>query len=197
MPRRLSDEDRAAWDRVAQSARRLHPMADPAPVPPAPVFPPDPGAPSAPDPLPRFERRVRPEPAVRLDLVPPLAQRLAAAPPQLDGGLNRRLARGQMAPDSRIDLHGLTRDQARAALTGHLFAAQARGDRLVLAITGKGRGPGSDELAPIPRRPGAIRHDLPHWISQPPLRALVLDLRAAHRRHGGDGAFYIYLRRNR
>lgn len=197
MPRRLSDEDRAAWDRVARSARRLHPMADPAPPEPAAVFPSDPGAAPAPVPLPPLDRRVRLEPPVRLDLVPPLAQRLAAQPPQLDGGLNRRLARGQMAPDSRIDLHGLTRDQARAALTGHLFAAQGRGDRLVLAITGKGRGPGSDELAPIPRRPGAIRHDLPHWISQPPLRALVLDLRAAHRRHGGDGAFYIYLRRMR
>jgi DNA-nicking Smr family endonuclease len=174
-------------------------MADPHPPAASPgVFPLDPGAPArAPDPLPPIERRVRPELPVRLDLVPPLAQRLAAAAPQLDGGLHRRLARGQMAPDSRIDLHGLTRDQARAALTGHLMGAQARGDRLVLAITGKGRERGPDELAPIPRRPGAIRHDLPHWVSQPPLRALVLDLRAAHRRHGGDGAFYIYLRRMR
>jgi DNA-nicking Smr family endonuclease len=197
MPRRLSDEDRAAWERVAQTARRLEPMRDPVPQAPPRAFPPDPGAPAPPAPLPPLIRRVTPEPALRLDLVPPLAQRLAVAVPQLDGALDRRLARGQKAPDRRIDLHGMTRDQARAALTGFLIAAQARGDRLVLAITGKGRERGADDLAPIPRRPGAIRHDLPHWISQPPLRALVVDLRAAHRRHGGDGAYYIYLRRNR
>lgn len=203
MPGRLTDDDRAAWERVAATARPLHAMGDPAPPAPSANFPPDPAAPPprprpAPaPPLPPIQRRPAPEPAVRLDLVPPLAQRLAAAAPQLDGALHRRLARGQKRPDRRIDLHGMTRDQARAALTGFLLAAQARGDRLVLAITGKGRGPGPDDLAPIPRQPGAIRHDLPHWIAQPPLRALVVDLRAAHRRHGGDGAYYIYLRRPR
>jgi DNA-nicking Smr family endonuclease len=175
----------------------------PDPVPPAPpsTFPTDPAAPppTAAIPAPTLpERRPAPDPPIRLDLVPPLAERLAARPPRLDGSRQRRLARGQIDPEARIDLHGMTRDQARAALTGFLMGARARGERLVLVITGKGReGDGPDDLAPIPRRPGAIRHDLPHWLSQAPLAALVLDVRPAHRRHGGDGAFYIYLRRIR
>lgn len=201
MPRRLSDEDRAAWARVAESATPLRPvqavpMPDPAPPAAAAPLRPDPAA-SLPA-LPPLVRRPPPEPKLRVDRVPPLAERLAAQPPQLDGARQRRLARGQMDPEARIDLHGLTRDQARAALTGFLLGARARGERLVLAITGKGReGDGRDDLAPIPRKPGAIRHDLPHWLGQAPLRALVLDVRPAHRRHGGGGAFYIYLRRQR
>lgn len=205
MPRRLSDEDRAAWARVAESVRPmaapgLAPMPDPSVPSATAALQPDPGAPPPAPPfgLPPLIRRPPPEAPVRVDLVPPLADRLAAQPPQLDGARQRRLARGQMDPEARIDLHGLTRDQARAALTGFLMGARARGDRLVLVITGKGRdSDGRDDLAPIPRKPGAIRHDLPHWLSQAPLRGLVLDLRPAHRRHGGGGAFYVYLRRAR
>jgi DNA-nicking Smr family endonuclease len=200
MPRRLSDEDRAAWARVAESVRPLAqalvPMADPVPAAPTAPLRPDPAAP--PPRLGPIERRPAAEPPIRLDLVPPLAERLAARPPQLDGTRQRRLARGQMDPEARIDLHGMTRDQARAALTGFLLGARARGERLVLVITGKGReGDGRGDLAPIPRKPGAIRHDLPHWLGQAPLAALVLDVRPAHRRHGGGGAFYVYLRRIR
>lgn len=210
MPRPLSDEDRAAWARVAESVRRLGapavpplsgPVApEPAGAAPAAPLRPDPGAPPPRPALPPgpIARQAAPEPPVRIDLAAPLAERLSARPPQLDGARQRRLARGRMDPETRIDLHGLTRDQARAALTGFLSAARARGMRLVLVITGKGRdGDGGDDLAPIPRKPGALRHDLPHWLSQPPLRELVLDLRPAHRRHGGAGAFYVYLRRIR
>lgn len=204
MPRRLSEEDRAVWDRVARSARRLHNQLHGA-VPEVPVAEPMAAAatPEVPrtSPAPRTLRPHgkpgRPEPSVRLDLALPLDQALAAAPIRMDAGVHRRLARGQLVPEARIDLHGMTREQARQALTGFLMSAHARGVRLVLAITGKGGRAVDDDLAPLIRRPGAIRHDLPHWLSSPPLRPLVLDLRPAHRTHGGTGAFYIYLRRAR
>lgn len=201
MPRRLSEEDRAVWDRVARSARRLHNQLHGA-VPEAPLAEGKgaerPVTPQPPRPAPRTLRAPgRAEPAVRLDLAVPLDQALAAAPIRMDAGVHRRLARGQLVPEARIDLHGMTREQARQALTGFLMSAHARGVRLVLAITGKGGRAVDDDLAPLIRRPGAIRHDLPHWLSSPPLRPLVLDLRPAHRTHGGAGAFYIYLRRAR
>lgn len=132
----------------------------------------------------------------QLDLAPSLEDRLSAQPRQVDAALDRRLSRGKQLPEARLDLHGMTRDQARQALTGFLLAARARGQRLVLVITGKGRSRPDDDLA-VPSRPGALRHDLPQWLQMPPLNAMVLDLRLAHRRHGGAGAFYIYLRRNR
>lgn len=225
MARGLSDEDRAIWDRLVRGVRRLHAQAEAAPLPAAPAAPDSRSAltrPSALDnppartrqaaivpatqgrplPMPADASRLclrpqaRAEPPVRLDLAPTLDQALIAAPVRMDARLHRRLARGRIAPEARIDLHGMTRDQARQALTGFLIAAQARGVRLVLAITGKGR-TDADEFAPVVRRPGAIRHDLPHWLNAAPLRALVLDLRPAHRSHGGAGAFYIYLRKAR
>ena len=71
--------------------------------------------------------------------------------------------------------------------------AHERGLRHVLVITGKGRAGGPD--APLPVRPGALRHAVPHWLHMPPLSAAVLQVTPAHRRHGGDGAYYVYLRR--
>lgn len=198
MSRRLSEDERALWNRVAGSTRRLHHAPDPipegrkAPLPPAPPPPPEPAA------WADFAPPRRPATsAVSLDLVRPLAEALRARPPQMDAGLHRRMVRGKLEPEARIDLHGLTRAQAQSALTGFLMSAQARGQRLVLVITGKGGREAEDHAAPMPRRTGALRHDLPHWLHQAPLRAAVLELRPAHRSHGGEGAFYVYLRRKR
>jgi DNA-nicking Smr family endonuclease len=198
MSRRLTEDERAVWDRVARTARRLQPSPDPGPdLRKAPV--PDPQSPRRPLPAPAVVQPSRSpapgrSPAVRVDLAAPLDQALAAAPVRMDAGLHRRMVRGKLSPDARIDLHGMTRAQAQAALTGFVLSAHARGVRLVLVITGKGRET-TDTTGPIPARHGALRHDLPHWVNTGPLRPVVLELRPAHRSHGGGGAFYLYLRR--
>ena len=38
---------------------------------------------------------------------------------------------------------------------------------------------------------------LPQWLAAPGLRHAVLEVVEAHRRHGGSGAYYVYLRRRR
>jgi len=63
----------------------------------------------------------------------------------------------------------------------------------VLVITGKGRD--DDGPGPIPRRRGVLRHQVPQWLSRPPLGPAVLQVTPAHRKHGGEGALYVYLRR--
>ena len=83
---------------------------------------------------------------------------------------------------------------AYARLTGFIQAAHAEGRRLVLVITGKGRAP-DDAIAP--QRHGILHHSVPHWLSAPPLVGRVLDVLPAHQRHGGAGAYYVYLRRKR
>ncbi len=77
--------------------------------------------------------------------------------------------------------------------SGFILAAHAEGVRLVLVITGKGR-PG-DADAHAPQRQGILRHSLPHWLAAPPLVGRVLQIVPAHQRHGGGGAYYVYLRR--
>ncbi|NPD14292.1 DNA mismatch repair protein MutS [Xinfangfangia sp. D13-10-4-6] len=113
------------------------------------------------------------------------------APLRLDAGLHRKMLRGKLAPEARIDLHGMTLAGAHPALIGFLMHSQASGKRLVLVITGKGK----QIYEPVPRPTGALRHQVPHWLRLPPLSAVVQEVLEAHLRHGGAGAFYVWLRR--
>jgi len=201
--RSLSDDESLLWERVARSARRLQPAPDPSadqrtgPVP-------DPGAappvarkkagkpPGKPLPMP-----APPPPASRLhfDLAENIGDALARAPVRMDRNAHTRMMRGKLTPEARLDLHGMTLAQAHPALNGFILNAHARGLRLVLVITGKGRTRPDDDLGPVPRRAGALKHEVPHWLRSGPLRSLVLEIRESHRSHGGTGAYYVYLRK--
>jgi DNA-nicking Smr family endonuclease len=84
-----------------------------------------------------------------------------------------------------LDLHGHTQDSALPALVHFLVSARARGDRVVIVITGVGR---SGE--------GVLRRRLPEWLGERALRELVAGYAPAHRNHGGAGAFYVFLKRS-
>ncbi len=113
----------------------------------------------------------------------------------------KKISTGRAAIDARVDLHGLRQDDALARLRGFLFEAHTRGHKTVLVITGKGRAdddpttPYVDTLDRFPR--GVLRRNLPHWLAEPDLRAIIVSYTQASSRHGGDGAFYVELRRKR
>ena len=102
----------------------------------------------------------------------------------IEPGRRRRLDRGRDSPAAVIDLHGLTQDQARARLTGFLLRGGAERRRTILVITGKGA-----------LGDGVLRRRVPDWLAEPPLRQIVAGLSEAHRRHGGEGALYVALKR--
>jgi DNA-nicking Smr family endonuclease len=106
-----------------------------------------------------------------------------------------RMTRGKLTPEGRLDLHGMTLARAQPALIGFLLRAQSSGKRLVLVITGKGKD--RDTGGPIPTKRGVLRHQVPDWCRMPPLSGAVLQITPAHVKHGGGGAYYIYLRRLR
>jgi len=187
--RTLRPEEEELWQSVARTARPLR-----APVP---AFrPPPPEAPAfvaAPPRLSAFllgEKLRQPE---RRDVVMPPGDALLAAPLQMDARTHARMTRGKLAPEARIDLHGMTLPEAHPALIRFIQDAQAAGLRLVLVITGKGRR--RDDSGPIPQRTGALRHHVPQWLRLPPLGQAVLQVNEAHLTHGGAGAYYVYLRR--
>lgn len=105
----------------------------------------------------------------------------------IDRRTAQRFTRGKMEVDGRIDLHGLTLDQAHNALTSFIRGAAARGARCVMVVTGKGKG---DSI-------GRIRSETPHWLNQAPLRPLILAVSQARVQHGGTGALYVLLKRQR
>lgn len=96
--------------------------------------------------------------------------------------MTRRVARGKEAIDGRLDLHGYTQAEAHTAVQRFLRTAAARDARLVLVITGKS---------------GVLKRQVPQWLALPELRALVVGFEDAHITHGGEGALYVRLRRNR
>jgi len=178
IPRRLTDRERTLWAQVTRALtplQRRPPSVEPTPPPVPPSEPPQP---------PRRAAPVAPRRS------PAAADPKPAPVPRLDRRLTQRLARGRIALDARIDLHGLTQAEAFAQLTAFLRRARRDGARIVLVITGKGAIGESDGS---PR--GVLRRQVPLWLSASGLHQDVIAFAPAHAEHGGSGALYVRLRR--
>ncbi|WP_241523948.1 Smr/MutS family protein [Oceaniglobus indicus] len=191
-PRRLSAEEQDLWYRVVGKTTRRPTRPEAAPlaetVPPKAVQPRPPIAPF------QIGERNRDAPSPARS-VPAMVQRPAQQPVAMDHKAFTRMKRGKLSVEGRIDLHGMTLDQAHPRLTGFIMSAHAAGKRLVLVITGKGKR--RDDYGPMPVRQGILKHQVPIWLRSPMLGPIVLQVSEAHQSHGGSGAFYVYLRRNR
>ena len=197
--RHLSAEEKAIWETIARQTRPLSPRTKTA-------------ANTAPKPGPDSRKTVREaedgqtpiapfnigeqvDHSRTNDLIPGLGQQMNKAPVRMDSKSFGRLKRGKLKPEARIDLHGMTQAEAHPALIGFILRSVAEGRRLVLVITGKGKL--RDEAPPLPVRHGVLRHNVPQWLRMAPVGPHVLQVTQAHLRHGGDGAYYVYLRRPR
>ena len=114
-------------------------------------------------------------------------ERPASRPNGLDKRTDERLRRGQMEIEARLDLHGMTQEEAYEALGRFIEAAYAAGRRCVLVITGKGRG----------GAPGVLKSRVPDWLREEKLAAVILQTHCARPQDGGGGALYVLLRRQR
>lgn len=166
------------------------------------------GVVAAPEALPRKDRAESKKPELKKEPIPTfrIGQRAKTKgnvavtkalgptdnPPKMDKKVFGRLKKGQLKPEARIDLHGMTVADAHAALDAFIFRAHANGLRLVLVITGKGD---RSDVGLMPVERGVLRRQVPEWLRLPPLSSAVMDVAVAHRRHGGEGAIYVYLRR--
>ena len=101
----------------------------------------------------------------------------------IDGSTQRRLFRGDVLIDARLDLHGMTAMRAHKQLIKFIVSAADDGCRCVLVITGKGS--------------GVLNGHVPTWLKQLPVSPHVLALAEARPKDGGSGAFYVLLRRKR
>jgi DNA-nicking Smr family endonuclease len=118
----------------------------------------------------------------------------------VDGNTSDRLRKGQMEPEAKLDLHGKTESAAHRAMLAFLRGAQQSGCKLVLVVTGKGKPMAEDapfDMALHERSRGVLKAAVPRWLNEPGFAALIAGTRAAHKKHGGEGALYIYLRKGR
>lgn len=93
-----------------------------------------------------------------------------------------------------IDLHGHTLASAHARLGQAIALGLAQGARILLVITGK---PPKTAASGKATRRGAIRGEIGHWLETGAHADRIASVRAAHPRHGGEGALYVILRRSR
>ena len=189
-PRGLSADEAALWRRVTATVTPLNPQVPPqaaevaaaraavGEVSPAAAKPLR--QPSGLTPPPKGEDRGK---------TPPLSPDRG-----LDASWERKLARALIAPDFTLDLHGHTLEQAHRRLDMGLGQAKAMGARLVLLITGKSR---PAEAADRGDKRGAIRAKVLDWLAAGPHARDIAAIRKAHRRHGGEGALYLVLKRGR
>lgn len=103
-----------------------------------------------------------------------------------DRAHEKRVRRGRVPYGGTLDLHGYTQDTGRSALLSFLSQHQDLGDSSVLVITGKGR-----------MGEGVLRRCLIEWIDQSDFRKFVSGYSRANQKHGGDGAFYLFIRKKK
>lgn len=120
---------------------------------------------------------------------PPAAPRVAksgkprpSGPPAERSG-EKKVRRGRLSITATFDLHGHTQASAARALPAFLERQQTEGARCVLVITGKGR-----------EGQGVLRRNFLLWLESPAARRLVSGYAESHPKHGGAGAFYVFLR---
>lgn len=173
--RRPSSAELALWRQVVRDVVPLHQ--------PAPQIPESDYRPPAREPAP--------------DALPPVSLRPASPLPKIEVGRTAdmdkrnaaRLRRGKLPIEGRIDLHGLTQARAHAVLLGFVARSYEQGLRCVLVITGKGTRPDGGV--------GVLRSAVPRWLNEAPMRERVLAVTHAIQPDGGEGAFYVLLRRQR
>ncbi len=174
---KLNAEDRILWGKVARSTRPM---------------------PGRLEDLLEFEDEFAEPvvaPGLQLPALNPSGQAAPAEPQKKPGGVHhplekpvkRKLSRGHLALEARIDLHGLIQSEAHGILLDFLIRAHERGLRHVLVITGKGSSLGSD---------GALKRAVPLWFSKTEFRYLISSYENAARQHGGEGALYVRLSRS-
>lgn len=176
--RKLQDEERILWGKVAKTARPL---------------------PGRLETLLEFEEALK-DAAPETDTSETNPAKISSGPEQvnnptkpasgqhhpLERPVKRKLARGRLSLEARIDLHGMIQSEAHGVLLDFLLRAHERGLRHVLVITGKGSSLGSE---------GALKRAVPLWFSKAEFRFLISSYESAARQHGGEGALYVRLSR--
>ena len=184
--RRVRDEEAALWRNVARDVTPLPRHAE---------RPEDDGPddcrPGEEPPVPARKAKPRKAPARPAPPGPPRqAVPLPDLDPALPAGLDRRTARrlrrGQLAAEARLDLHGKTQAQAHAALQGFIKESRMARRRCVVVITGKGSVASGEG--------GVLRRMAPRWLNEPALRRHIIAITNAPESSGGAGALYVLLR---
>jgi DNA-nicking Smr family endonuclease len=187
--RNLSPDEAKLWRKVARTTKAYKELRAPSVE--APTITPAPKD-VAPE-LPHLALKRAKASRVTASLTPKVPAPLRNSAPLADAGGHKKVRRGKLEIDARIDLHGMRQIEAQAALANIVTRTRDSGGRCILVVTGKGRpvDPGEDYITP---QPGVIKRRLPEWLASTDLRAHVSGYAQANAKDGGSGAFYVLLK---
>jgi DNA-nicking Smr family endonuclease len=105
----------------------------------------------------------------------------------INNSMQKKIIKGEYKIDAKLDLHGYSRNEAYGTLMDFLNNSYQRKFRMLLVITGKGLN------SPDPF--STIKESFFGWIQTWKMQDNFLYVNYAHNKHGGDGAFYILLKK--
>lgn len=106
----------------------------------------------------------------------------------VDKATMKAMDKGDYPIEDVIDLHGYNLDMAYNLLSQAISEAFLVRRRMLLVITGKGNRSKSEK---------SIKAMIGEWLNTPIIRPYVLRFSIASKYHGGEGAYYVLIRRNR
>ncbi|MFQ3307388.1 MAG: DNA-nicking Smr family endonuclease [Candidatus Midichloriaceae bacterium] len=103
--------------------------------------------------------------------------------------LYKTINKGLYTISSKLDLHGYTKNEAHTLFVKFLHNSYVNNCRLLLIITGKGNNSLNKE--------SIIKNNIFYWLENSEFYNKTLYINYAHKQHGGDGAIYLLLKRNK
>ena len=112
----------------------------------------------------------------------------SAARVSISSDVFKKLKKGLVPVERKLDLHGFKEEEAWQGLNDFLLEVYSQGLRCVLIVHGKGKGYGDKGDM------GIIKANICAWLEN---SGLVLAYHTAQGKHGGSGAVYVLIRRNK
>ena len=113
-----------------------------------------------------------------------IPEETASATPRPTSRL-KQLRRGTIRIDYELDLHGLTKDEALAALATFVKGAYRRGQQAALVITGRGNHSADEPI---------LKKAVEQWLKGDGI-SMIAESLTAPRELGGEGAVVIFLKK--
>ena len=113
--------------------------------------------------------------------------------------LKKGIKKGSFNIDKKIDFHGKSLLESEEQFNNTIIESYKEGQRCLLFVTGKGlfKSKNHEESDKPKLYHGIIRSSFVEWARSKKFSRYILSFEQASIEHGGDGAFYVYLRKNK
>ena len=99
---------------------------------------------------------------------------------------------------SEIDLHGFTLDEANKKIEKFILDSYENGFNKLRIVTGKGLHSNNEKDPYVSKDLSILRYSVPEYIKNNiELMNLIIEFKEAKIQEGGEGAFYIFLKKKK